>query len=42
MGEFYLFLYFKPLGVCEPFFPSVNSLDHYKHFGVLFVKIGPL
>ena len=34
--------FIKPLDVCELFSPSVYSMDHYKHFGVLFVKIGPL
>ena len=33
---------FKPLDIRESFFPSVYSMDYYKHFGVLFVKIGPL
>ena len=40
--SFTLLEYFKPLDVCEPFFPSVYYMDYNKHFGVLFVKIGPL
>ena len=36
------YMIIKPLDVCELFFPSVYSTNHYKHFGVLFVKIGPL